>query len=158
MAPLALVLVRIVDRRPVARRLLWLGAALQGLLSLAVTAAEHHFFVAGDAVARQVHVASETPGLYTGEWSFRHRMDRLGWRLLSTHEPVSGDIVAGVTESAPAELPAGWQEEGRVRAGRFPLRVVDSVHGIGLYGETIGPMPLGWRPGILEEVTLWRVP
>ena len=158
MAPLALMLARVVDRRTSARRLLWLGAALQGLLSLGVTAAEHHFFLAGDAVARQAAREAEVPGLYTGEWSFRARMDTLGWRLLSTHEPRSGDLVAGVTESAPAELPPGWVEAGRVRAGRFPLRVVDSAHGVGLYGETIGPMPLGWRPGVLEEAVLWRVP
>jgi 4-amino-4-deoxy-L-arabinose transferase-like glycosyltransferase len=157
-APLALVLVRVVDRRPLARRLLWVGAALQGLLALGVTAAEQHFFVAGDAVARQAQAAVEAPGLYTGEWSFRHRMDAAGWRLLSTHAPVSGDIVAGITEAAPAELPGGWTEEGRLRAGRFPLRVVDSAHGVGLYGETIGPLPLGWRDGPLEEAVLWRVP
>ena len=157
-APLALVLVRVVDRRPLARRVLWFGAAVQALLALAVTTAEHHFFTAGDAVARQVAAAVETPGLYTGEWSFRHRMDRQGWRLLSTHPPRPGDVVAGVTESAPAALPEGWVELGRLRAGRFPLRVVDSAHGIGLYGETIGPMPLGWRDGPLEEAVLWRVP
>lgn len=158
MAPIALVLVRVVDRRPPARRMLWAGAALQGLLALGVTTAEHHFFAAGDAVARQVAAAVDTPGLYTGEWSFRHRMDREGWRLLSTHTPEPGAIVAGVTEAAPAALPEGWVEQARLRAGRFPLRVVDSVEGIGLYGETIGPMPLGWRDGPLEEAVLWRVP
>jgi len=138
--------------------MLWAGAALQGLLALGVTTAEHHFFAAGDAVARQVAAAVDTPGLYTGEWSFRHRMDREGWRLLSTHTPEPGAIVAGVTEAAPAALPEGWVEQARLRAGRFPLRVVDSVEGIGLYGETIGPMPLGWRDGPLEEAVLWRVP
>jgi hypothetical protein len=43
-------------------------------------------------------------------------------------------------------------------AGEGLLRVVDAERGIGLYGETIGPLPFGLGAGPLEAVTLWRVP
>ncbi len=157
-APLALILVRVVDRQPNGRALLWAGAALQGALALVVTTAEHHFFVAGEGVAGALAKQVEAPGLYTGEWSFRRRLDRAGWTFLATTTPAPGDIVAAPVESSPAELPGDWVEVGREAAGHFPVRVVDSAHGVGLYGETIGALPLGWRDGPLEEGILWQVP
>jgi hypothetical protein len=41
---------------------------------------------------------------------------------------------------------------------RFWLRVVDVHDGIGLYAETLGPLPFGTGNGPLESATLARTP
>jgi 4-amino-4-deoxy-L-arabinose transferase-like glycosyltransferase len=158
MGPLALLVTRAVERRGEGRTLLYAGAAVQGVLALLISTSEHHFFLAGDAVARQVAAATEEPGRFTGEWSFRWRLQHAGWTFLAGDAPPSGSWVAGPMESSPQALPESWVATETMAAGGLPLRVVDSANGVGLYGETIGALPLGWRSGPLEEAVLWRVP
>jgi hypothetical protein len=139
------------------RRALWhLGAALHGLLGLALTVAEHRFFTAGAELAAEV-ARSMPAATFAGEWSFRHGLSQAGWRFYSGALPPGARLVSP-TESSPPELPAGLVRERVWVAGEGLLRVVDAERGIGLYGETIGPLPFGLGAGPLEAVTLWRVP
>jgi hypothetical protein len=155
--PLAILLVRAVGDLPQGRALLWAGACLHLAGGLLLTKAEHRFFEAGATLADEVASAHPSPGYYTGEWSFRWRMADHGWTFFTGSAPV-GSVVASPTHGSPGELPAHWEEIGRHSApADLPLRVVDDPHMVGLYAETLGARPIGWRAGSVEEVVLWRV-
>jgi hypothetical protein len=160
MLPLALLLVREVGALPVGRTLLLVGAGLHLVGGIVLTAAEHRFFSSAADLADQIQgqLPAGASGSYTGEWSFRWRMDAHGWDFY-TGEPASGTLVAAPTNSSPGALPAGWTEVTKLHADSdFPVRVVHDSMQIGLYAETLGALPVGWADGPVEEVTLWRVP
>ena len=98
-------------------------------------------------------------GVFAGEWSFRGVFEAAGWRryVPGTSLPPCTWLVAAENAS-PGELPrleALLHVEGE---DRFPLRVVDLRHHIGLYAETLGPLPFGLASGPLESATLYRSP
>lgn len=155
--PAALPLALLLGRRAPPR--LAVGAAgLSALLSLALSRAEVSYAAAADSAARAVAAASTGPGAFTGEWSFRWRLEEAGWRFTAPGDPLpAGAVVAAPRWASPGPL----ETEGatpllRVSAGQGRLRLLDA--GVGYYAETLGPLPLGWRSGPLEEVVLWRSP
>jgi len=157
MVPLAIVGTRVAERVIETRLLWWFGVALQGALAIVLTQGEHAFALASDAAARQVIEAYPEGGVFTGEWTFRWRMESEGWTFYTGQDEV--DWVAVPVHSSPAELPSDWRVQERLRLpGESGIRVVCAPAGIGLYGETIGPLPVGWAPGILEEVEIWSAP
>jgi hypothetical protein len=157
MIPLAIVGTRVAERVIETRRLWWFGVALQGALALFVTRGEHAFAEVSDAAARQAIEAHPEGGVFTGEWTFRWRMEKEGWTFYTGQEDTQW--VAVPVHSSPAELPSDWKVLDRIRPdGESGARVVCAPAGIGLYGETIGPLPVGWAPGVLEEVEIWGPP
>ena len=81
-------------------------------------------------------------------------MEQQGWTFYTGQS--EAPWVASPVHSSPAELPEGWWVGERIApSGEFGIRVVNAPSGIGLYGETIGPLPLGWAPGVPEEVEVW---
>ncbi len=163
MLPLALLIDRVAARRPDTRLLLGLGIGLSAVLGLATTVAEHRFHEAADAAAqRAVELAAPLgpAGCFTGEWALRWRLRQAGWAFCPTPADVlalpPGRVVLGPTQSSPGALPATLARVDAVSMGHGWLRVVDAPAGVGLYGETLGLVPLALRPGPLETVTLWR--
>jgi hypothetical protein len=97
--------------------------------------------------------------LFAGEWGFRAVMERHGATRLVPGRPLppcAWLVVA--TQASPGAVPsldpvARLESEDRGR-----LRVVDIHDGIGLYAETLGPLPFGVGTGPLESATLARTP
>ena len=155
--PLAVLVMIEVGERHGARRFLWTGVAIQGVLALGITLTEHRFFEAGADLAR-ASVVQFTPTHYTGEWSFRHEMDRAGVAFFTGDAP-PGSIIVAPTHSSPGELPSGLVELGRISAEEsFGPRVLNESLQIGLYAETLGALPIGWSDQPIEEVVAWQVP
>lgn len=156
MAPLALLLARAYDARRTAREVMIAGAAVGALLSGAIVQAEHRFFEAADALALEAARTWQSPGAFTGEWSFRYRLEQLGWHVLGSGE-ASGVLVLAPLNSSPAELPEVKEHVADYRYDQGRLRVVCAPCRVGLYSEALGVVPLGWRLGPLEEATAWRI-
>lgn len=156
MAPMALLLTRAVEARARARLVIVVGSALGVLVSAVVVRAEHRFFEAADALAEQVARAWQSPGAFTGEWSFRHAMRRQRWAFAGTNLP-SGSLVVAPRHSSPGPLPEVKERVADYAYDEGSWRVVCSPCRIGLYSETLGVLPFGWSPGPLEEATAWRI-
>jgi 4-amino-4-deoxy-L-arabinose transferase-like glycosyltransferase len=155
--PLVLLLVRAVGDLPEGRVLLWTGVSLQLAGGVVLTHAEHRYSEAGATLADEVITTYGSQGYYTGEWSFRWRMEAHGWTFYTGDAP-AGAVVVAPTHGSPGELPQHWERLGDHRVdGSLPIRVVDDPHQVGLYAETLGALPLGWGAGPIEEVVAWRV-
>ena len=156
MLPLALLLVMELGDRPGARRLMWAGVSVHGVLALVLTVVEHRFFEAGAELARAA-IVQYAPDWYTGEWSFRHEMDASGARFY-TGDAAFGDVVVAPLNSSPGELPSNWTEIGRISVDESTgFRMVDDMGNIGFYAETLGVMSIGRTSNPIEEVTAWKV-
>ena len=156
MLPIALLLIMEIGDQPRARRLMWAGAAVHGVMALVLTVVEHRFFEAGADLARAA-VVQYSPDAYTGEWSFRHEMDVSGAQFY-TGDVKPGDVVVAPVNSSPGELPSQWKEIGRISADESPgFRIVDDKDNIGFYAETLGVLPIGRNGNPLEEVIAWQV-
>ena len=157
MLPLAILVVNEFGARPLVRRWLWLGAAIQVVLSLVLTVTEHRFFEAGADLARAAIVQFD-PTHFTGEWAFRHEMDGAGVSFF-TGDADSGSVIVAPIHSSPGALPSGLMEVGRIRAEEsLGPRVLNESLQIGLYAETLGALPFGWSNQPIEEVVIWQVP
>ena len=138
-------------------------ARLAGLwlpVALGAAVAERAYAEAADEVARQLAAASPTPGWFTGEWSFRYRMEQQGWRFWSPEQTLPpGALLAVPANASPAAPPPGWTPTLHVESTRrWPLRLIDLEQGVGYHAETLGPAPIGWSAGPLEQANLGRVP
>jgi hypothetical protein len=102
-------------------------------------------------------LAAPASGVFAGEWSFRGVFEAAGWRRYvpgTTLPPCTWLVVA--ENASPGEIPP-LEPIARVEGeDRFPLRVVDLRHHIGLHAETLGPLPFGLASGPLESATLYR--
>ena len=154
----ALPLALLIARRATATGWLLGLAAVQASLAATLTLAEHRFALAADEVAGAALTAFPAAQAFTGEWTARWRWAQSGLpTMLELHAP--GAVILVPTHSGPAPLPEGAVELGRVAsADRFPLKLVDARRGVGLYGETLGVLPLAWTSDPLEEVSAWRLP
>ena len=114
---------------------------------------------ARDPQAKESPASGLVTGVFAGEWSFRGVFEAAGWRrhVPGTPLPPCTWLVAAENAS-PGEIPrldALVHVEGD---DRFPLRVVDLRHHVGLHAETLGPLPFGLATGPLESATLYRSP
>lgn len=153
-APIVLLVVMSLEQRRLGRQALVAGAAVCGLLSVVLTRSEHRYAAAADDLAEQV-IAAHPVGQFTGEWTFRWRMEQAGW-VFYTGDVVPGVVVAALVNGSPGALPEGWRELERRRVPGTGLRVIAVADRIGLYGETLGPLPMGWSDAALEEVVVWQ--
>ncbi|MEN9786589.1 MAG: hypothetical protein RLZZ299_1853 [Pseudomonadota bacterium] len=97
--------------------------------------------------------------IFAGEWGFRAVMERHGATRLVPGRPLPPCAwLVTATHASPGEVPP-LEPVARVESmDRFWLRVVDVHDGIGLYAETLGPLPFGTGNGPLESATLARTP
>jgi hypothetical protein len=156
--PLALLVARLWARSPLGRGLLGLTAAAQLALGLALSHAERQAAAAADAAALAALAEVPAPRAFAGEWAFRHRLRAAGVPFWTGGPLPPGTTLILPDNSAPPAAPAGWIARPGPAFGRHPLRLVDPAVGVGFYGETIGPFPLGRGTGPLEQLTLWTAP
>lgn len=160
-APFAILLVRSAEDVAGGKALMRVSIGISGALALALALADVRFAAAGAEVgAAAAAEAGQETGRFAGEWSYRYAMERAGWSRWRPDEALPpGTLVAVADNASPGAVPtAAWEPVGRVEsADRFPLRVVDVKRGIGLYAETLGPLPFGLARGPLEGATLYRV-
>ena len=73
---------------------------------------------------RKVHSPVNCPaGQFTGEWTFRWRMEQAGWTF-NTGQTDSGTVVAAVVNGSPGVLPAGLLPLAHYRIEGGALRVI----------------------------------
>ncbi len=159
--PLALLAARSAERRLGGLALLAAGAVVQLSLGLGVTVAEHRFAHAQVEAAEKALEAAgaERQGVFSGEWSFRWRLEQAGWRWWDGKAPLpAGSLVISATQAVPAALPAAWSPSRTLPVAPATVRVVDTEASVSLYSETIGVLPLGASRGPLETALLWEVP
>lgn len=133
------------------------AATAQLALSLALASAETSYVRAADSGALEMTEAGPV-GSFTGEWTFRWRMERAGWTFRAS--PPTEGRVAIPRNAGPGYGPdPEWIFDGAMELRATEgLRLLDLPSGVGFYAETLGPLPLGWSAAPLEEVTLWQVP
>ncbi|MDO9280466.1 MAG: glycosyltransferase family 39 protein [Pseudomonadota bacterium] len=183
-APLALILTRSGEEVPWGKGLLRASAALSGAVALVLAVADYRFAAAGVEVARAAIAAAGAVeggisgaggggvegvapgggagagGRFAGEWSFRGAMEAAGWARYRPDEVLPAGTWVVVAENASAgTVDFTTLEPYRhvASADTFPVRVVDLDAGVGLYAETLGPLPFGWGRGPLEGATVYRV-
>ena len=161
-APLSLLLVRAVTHRSDLRTLLWTAVSVSAVGALGMVWTEHRFFHAADAAARAAIDEAPESGCFTGEWSFRHRLQQAGWTFCGDLDDMaalpSGSLIAAPAHSSPGEVPPHLEQVHTASFGWAPVQLIDAAGGVGWYGDTLGVQPLVVQPGALEEVVLWRVP
>ena len=158
--PLAILLARSAEDVSVGKRVQVLVSSAAGLLAVALALADWQFAAAGESAAQKALVSKEisTPGLFLGEWSGRATLDAAGWTRATDLDSIPlGDRVIVLSNSGGA-VPATWQplEVVEVKGG-LPLRVVAVRDGIGLYAETLGPLPFGVSGRALESAVIYEV-
>ncbi|MES2645183.1 MAG: glycosyltransferase family 39 protein [Myxococcota bacterium] len=184
-APLALMLTRSGEEVPWGKGLLRASAALSGVVALVLAVADYRFAAAGVEVARAAIGAvgavvgsgagggttgaaaggtagagGASNGRFAGEWSFRGEMEAAGWARYRPDEVLPAGTWVVVAENASAgtvDLTTLEPYRHVASADTFPVRIVDLDAGIGLYAETLGPLPFGWGRGPLEGATVYRV-
>lgn len=163
-APAALLLARSAEEVSWGKLLARVGVAISALAALALSEADRRFTNAGAEVAAAataaVAEAGIAPGRFAGEWSFRGGMETAGWTRYRPGEPLTpGEAFVAVDNASPGEIPSDTLEPLRrvESADTFPIRVVDLERGVGLYAETLGPLPFGLGRGPLEGATIYEV-
>lgn len=161
-APLAILLGRAAEDVAHGKTVQHAVSALGGVLALALAAADAAYCAAGVDAAKGALVVAAAhdvpPGRFLGEWSARAELEAAGWRrLLDPADAQPGDRVI-VIQGSGGRVPDAWEPLAAVEvAGRFPLRVVDPRGGIGLYAETLGPLPFGLSGRPLETAVVYEV-
>jgi hypothetical protein len=152
--PLVLLVARSIEHRPG-----WAaGLAVPGLLlGGALVHAERQHARAWADVADQV-IAAHEPGLFTGEWTFRWRMEQAGWTFWSPDQALEpGQVLALPVHASPAAGPADPKVLAQYDATGVGLVLVDLERGVGYHAETLGPRPFAVGTGLLERVTVIEV-
>lgn len=153
--PAALLLVRALEGRRLGRAALWAGGGVWLALAGALVWGEHRLADAQRQAAEQVIARWPEGGQFQGEWTFRWRLEAAGWTFY-TGAP-GGQVVVSAKNAAAGAPPAGLQRIERLTAGEGSgVVIVSPEDGIGLYGETLGPWPIGYGSGPVEEVSAWR--
>ncbi|MCP4806157.1 MAG: hypothetical protein GY913_05165 [Proteobacteria bacterium] len=129
------------------------------LLAPAMLFGERASMSAADELA-QATTQAHPPGHFTGEWTFRWRMQEEGWTFWSPGEPLpTGTLLAVPTHSSPGPIPPGLElVDERVTEGAGGLRLTDLEVGIGYHAETLGPLPVGFGTPQREIVMIYRAP
>lgn len=110
--------------------------------------------------AAETTIEAHPPGRFTGEWTFRWRMEQAGWTFWSPGEALpSGTLLAVPTHASPGPIPEGLELVGEVVVeGAGGLRLTDLEAGIGYHAETLGPLPFGVGTPQREIVRVYRAP
>ncbi|MDP6935192.1 MAG: hypothetical protein QGG40_19890, partial [Myxococcota bacterium] len=158
LVPAALLVVRHAEKTLGGPRLLWIGTVLHALLATGLSVGEHRFHQAASELALQLDRDLPAERKYTGEWSFRWRLESLDWERF-TGASESGDLLVAPVQSSPGPLPDGLNPLLHLEStDRFPLKVVHVANRTGLYAETLGALPLSFSRAPIEEVDVWQVP
>lgn len=151
--PAAILLVRSLETRRSGRWALCIGGGLWLAAALLLTWGEHRLAAAQVALADEAAARWPEGGQFQGEWTFRWRMEQAGWTFYTGAS--RGQVVVSATNAAPGAPPQGQRVE-RLTEGGAGVIIASPSAQVGLYGETLGPWPVGWGSGPVEEVSAWR--
>jgi hypothetical protein len=157
--PLALLVGRTAENTPGGKITARMAGMIWACLALALGLAQARQAKAVDLVAQQATAHAET-GRFTGEWTFRWRMEREGWTpWVPTEELPEGTILAVPVHSGPAPIPIDRLTllTELSATDQMGLRLTDLEEGIGYHAETLGPLPFGFIRSPLERVRIYRV-
>lgn len=173
-APASLLMARAMEseREP------WAGASMARVALISTTLLSGSLMAWGnsryirdlDELGARVVAMAET-GRFTGEWTFRWRLEQAGWRFFAAKgpdgggsapgvEPLrSGDLLAVPRNASPGPVPAQGLTliDEYASKGTFPLRVCDVDAHAGYYGETGGELPFWFSRAPLEQVRVYKV-
>jgi len=158
-APAAILLTRSGEEVPWGKALLRVTAGVTAVVALVLAVADYRYAAATVEVAEAAVGRAPEPGQFAGEWGFRGVMEAAGWaRYRPDVPPPPGTWVVVAKNASPGtvDLDALEPYDHVASADIFPVRVVDLAVGIGLYAETLGPLPFGLGRGPLESATLYR--
>lgn len=164
-----LVTLRGLERRqpaPGLARDAWLAAGATLLLAAAVAAADYRFAQAQREVALQAAALRPRGGgrWFTGEWGFRHYMERAGFRPLAADGSgvAPGDLI--VIPEVPCPAPLADELAARLRLAadiaprtRFPLKVMSFEARAGFYSNFHGLLPFALSDAPLERARAYTV-
>lgn len=158
--PLAILLARSAEDVSVGKRLQVLVSSAAGALAIALAVADWQFGAAGKAAAQKALASAEVsePGLFVGEWSGRAALEAAGWTRATdlASIPIGNRVI--VLANSGGAVPETWQPLEVVEIeGGLPLRVVAVRDSIGLYAETLGPLPFGVSGRALESAVIYEV-
>ncbi len=157
--PLAVLVGRTAENTPGGKLVARISSLVWVSLALALGLAQSRQAKAVDLLATRASVQAET-GRYTGEWTFRWRMEREGWTAWVPGEELPEGVVLAVpVHSSPAPVPMERLTliTELVASDHLGLRVLDLEEGIGYHAETLGPLPFGVVRAPLERVRLYEV-
>jgi hypothetical protein len=162
-----LLFVRVLSREMEAglRRTLWAGVALTAGGGLAVAVADLRFAQASRevAVAAGQHRDPAHRAWVTGEWGFRHYMEKEGFVPWTVGDVVEdGDVFIYPENACPAALPpdlvaALHQETTVAPRAASALKVTSFEAHAGFYSNFWGPLPFAVASGPLEQARIYRV-
>ncbi len=162
--PAAILIARAAEDMEGGKAILRATSAFAGAVALLLAIADYRYAGAGAEVGARVAAAMEAeghaPGRFAGEWSFRHAMERAGWTRFDPDEVLAtGTIVAIASDASPGDVDRSRLVPMQKVDSRdaFAVRVVDIDHGVGLYAETLGPLPFSLNGGPLESASIYRV-
>ena len=159
-APAAILLTRSGEEVPWGKALLRVSAGVTAVVALTLAVADFRYAAATVEVAKAALARAPEVGVFAGEWGFRGAMEAAGWaRYRADVPPPPGTWVVVAKNASPGavDLAALEPYDHVASADTFAVRVVDLAVGIGLYAETLGPLPFGLGRGPLESATLYRV-
>jgi hypothetical protein len=141
------------------------GVVLGVGLSLAIGVADYDYASAARDVARYSSAVNpDGPRWFTGEWGFRHYIEREGFAPIASDGAGvrEGDLLAVPDTPAPAfledSLVARLRPVGVIESAQhFPLKVMSFSAHAGFYSNFHGALPFALSAGPLERVRLFRI-
>lgn len=158
--PLAILLARSAEDVSAGKRVQLLLSGVAGLLAFALALADWQFSAAGETAANKALASPEaaTPGYFLGEWSGRATLEAAGWTRATDLATIPAGSRVIVLGNSGGVVPGSWQPlEVHEATGGVPIRVVDVRNKIGLYAETLGPLPFGLSGRALETAVIYEV-
>ena len=131
------------------------GIALPALLSLLVIV-RTEFLQAREAsrLAEEFHAVSEyNDAHFTGEWSFRWKMEALGYSFIG--EEKSEYVLWARNSAGGVEAAEYFYVDGQ-QGERSWFSLVNDAHSVGYYADSLGYFPLWIGKEPLEVVELWK--
>ncbi len=149
-----------------ARRTLRVGVALTVACGLAISIADYQFAVAERDLARSLkaRLAGQGRVWFSGEWGFRHYMEKAGFEYATVDGTgtVAGDLLVMPEVPCPAALAPTFSERLRledavVSERRFPIKIMSFQDRAGFYSNFHGLLPYSFSRRPLESARVFRI-
>jgi Dolichyl-phosphate-mannose-protein mannosyltransferase len=166
---LVLLLTRHLERRAGGRTgvlaaALWVGVALTLTGGLTLAVADLRFAEAARDVARRAttYRPAQHAAWFTGEWGFRHYLEREGFTSFTASDSLAdGDVLVAAEVACPSDLgPVADRLHlvGTIESlPAFPITVMSFETHAGFYSNGWGLLPYSFAKGPLERVRVFRV-
>jgi hypothetical protein len=149
MAPMTILVVQQVWQRGVK------VLAIIGSMSISLTLSHAEQLHAQESQRLAQEAYRDFPGThYSGEWTYRWEMKRLGATHIQNDQP---KVVLVAQESVGGLMyPERYQLQRSYRGIPHKIHLVSVPNSVGYYADTIGYWPILWRDSAIEEVQVWK--